>query len=425
MTPETGTQRKETDPGAAAAVATAASNAVELETESLADAANKMGPIRFDADGVAIPPELKALSRTTRSFYEALPKEKQEEAKRRATEFDFNDRMKIALSGETKQQDAETAATKLMNTTKTFEIGEAGESLIELRRQQERLGVGGVQSKWWQRAAGKVGLGSLADPFRKYLDEQTMVGEHMDQIFDAWAKEKLRLIDLRETVKLMREECQSVESQLAVDVSAAELVLTRAEKDFKELARKYRGTDDSAQIREIKHAFMGLVALDDHITMLKSSRAINSRAIDVTDIQEDVVIGLVQKFGAYKQVKQLWSTIVAETIVNYKVSGALKTIEESRDAFNKIMSANTDQLEQVVRRYSETLGRGIVDPAVFRALAERTKRAQEAMVVGMKEARTKLQAEGKEFDKIFEEMKADKKKYAESMSILDSEQPKN
>ncbi len=385
----------------------------------LAEVAAAIPAVRFDEDKLAIPPELTSLTKTTKAMYLSLSDQEKEEAKRKAGEIDFSDRVKIINFGESNRKESQSAIRQLGQVTRTMDTGEAGELVLALRKHQERLGVGGLETRWWERFAAHIpGVNKMTNSLANYIDRVQKVGVHLDEIFEARAKEKDSLIELSESVKLIRDECISKGKKVAVDIAAAEIGLKRADSDFKELAAKYQGTDDHEKIRELEKAFLNLVSMDRRIAMLKMSRTSLFRAVRMSDTSENMIMSLVQQFSEDPIVKEMWELAIDEAIVTHKIKKGVGIIRDSRETMNKILSANASNFEETVRECVTQMGQVGVDPALFRAMIERTTRAQEAFVQGMKEARPKLQEQAKEFDKMFEELNEAQKKYAESISQL-------
>lgn len=388
------------------------------QPDSFSRAAASLPTVRFDADGLAVPPELSSLSPVLAQMYNSLSEEDRDKAKSEAAELSFNDRMSIIDFGTGAQSQATSVVRQLGQHTKTFEVGEVGDMVLALRKHQERLGIGELKTHWWNNVAGKVGLTKFADPLGNWLSKQESIGAHLDQVFDARQKERDEMIHLREIVAEIRNECITASKQLNFDIVTAGLALTRAEADFRELAKQNRNTQDPDKIRELEQALISLVMMDRKIMTLKASRALLARATKVTDEQEKMIFATVQMFGEDTLVKQLWETAVAEAVTTHKIKKAVTIIKDSRDAFNRILNANSLNLESTVQECMTQLSQGIIDPAIFRGLIARTVKSQEAFVKGVREARPKLKAQGEEFDRLLDEMNQSSRKYAEEISNL-------
>jgi uncharacterized protein YaaN involved in tellurite resistance len=369
----------------------AGAKAGEAQPTASAGSAPAIPSISVAPGQVATLPALESLKGGS-SVFQDLDPARQKLATEIAAKTKFNDPLTIVDFGQQQALDASKVARTLADTTKTADTGQVGELAQQLKGRYQELGVGGLRVGWFGKLVKKTpGLGKLVDPLKDFLERQEKVGVKIDTIFQAQASEGLKLRELYHTLEHIRDDNQGAYDNLGVAIAAAEKALERMEGESRALADKYRGTTDPAKIRELKNALQALVVLDHRILTLRTARleALNSMA--VMDLQLQALVALIGMVNNSTSVmKQAWMNQLSIAIANHRMSGAATMLRENREFMNRIMTANSEQLGQVLGAIQTELGRGVVDVAVLEGVAQKTIQMQDDIVSKTAEIRQRL-----------------------------------
>ncbi|MCY2958839.1 MAG: toxic anion resistance protein [Planctomycetota bacterium] len=314
-----------------------------------------------------------------------------------AAKTKFDDPLAVVDFGQQQALDASKVARTLADTTKTADTGQVGELAMQLKARYQELGVGGLRIGWFGKLVkGTPILGKLVDPLKEFIERQEKIGSKIDTIFEAQSREGLQLRELYHTLERIRDDNQAAYDNLGVAIGAAEKALERMEAEARQLAEKHRNTTDPAKIRELKNALQALVVLDHRILTLKTARfeALNSMA--VMDLQLQALVALIGMVNSSASVmKQAWMNQISIAIANHRMSGAATMLRENRSFMNRIMSANAQQLGQVLGAIQTELGQGVVDVAVLEAVAQKTIQMQDEIISKTVEIRQRLTEQSK------------------------------
>jgi len=340
---------------------------------------------------VATLPVLESLKGGSTVFQDLDPT-RQKLATDIAAKTRFNDPLAIVDFGQQQALDASKVARTLADSTKTADTGQVGELAMQLKARYKELGVGNLRLGWFGKLVKRTPVvGKLVDPLREFIEKQEKIGSKIDTIFQAQASEGLKLRELYHTLEHIRDDNQGAYDNLGVAIAAAEKALERMEVEVRALADKYKGTTDPAKIRELKNALQTLVVLDHRILTLRTARFEALNSMSVMDLQVQALVALIGMVNSSTSVmKQAWMNQLSIAIANHRMSGAATMLRENREFMNRIMTANVEQLGQVLGAIQTELGKGVVDVAVLEGVAQKTIQMQDDIVNKTAEIRQRI-----------------------------------
>jgi len=146
--------------------------------------------------------------------------------------------------------------------------------------------------------------------------------------------------------------------------------------------------------------------LDHRILTLRTARfeALNSMA--VMDLQVQALVALIGMVNSSTSVmKQAWMNQLSIAIANHRMSGAATMLRENREFMNRIMTANVEQLGQVLGAIQTELAKGVVDVAVLEGVAQKTIQMQDDIVNKTAEIRQRITEQSKRVTELEESVR--------------------
>lgn len=302
---------------------------------------------------------------------EALPPEKQEQARELMAKIDLNDTQSILAFGVEAQKAVSDSADRMLGQTRNKDVGPVGQDLSDLMIQVRGLGVDELdpdkKGSWLQRTFARS-----ATPLAKFVQRYESVQGQIDGIARELDGHRVTLI--RDVTMLDRLYDATVDyfAQLELYIAAADAKLVELDSTIlPELEARAHETGDMMDAQELRDMQARRMDLERRSHDLKLTRTVTLQSLPQIRLIQDVDKSLVNKIqSSILTTIPVWKSQIAMAITLWNQRQALETQKAVTDTTNEMLERNAELLRMGSAEARQEIERGIFDVETIRKVNE-------------------------------------------------------
>lgn len=299
-----------------------------------------------DMLGIVDAPINMTITPAAREYIDALKKE-----------IDINDRDKVLAFGQVQQESVSAFADKMLSKTKTKELAEASNILVEVITQLEGYNNECKDDsrivRWVKGFFGKVN--------EKKIQYET-VAKNMDIIIEKLQEKDNNLQQLVIDMEVLHRQSGENFKNLSLAIVAAEEVSKVEEKRINEELAKAENTNDLIKLQELTIMKDNWLRFDRRIHNLRLSRAIAlSQAPQIRNIQKSGESISENIKSTIVNTIPIWKAQLSIALGLTDIEEAAQAEELVRDATNKMLVMNSERNKRLSIAAAKAMEKGAVD----------------------------------------------------------------